>query len=55
MLKFLGSVVRAVHYTIGIRPPPTEQETFFVFVWLGIGGFLIAGFAFLLYLPALLR
>jgi len=55
MIKFLGAVVRALHYTIGIRPPPAEQEALFVLVWLGVGGFLIAGFVFLLYLPTLLR
>jgi len=54
-MKFLGAVVRALHYTIGITPPPAEQEALFVFVWLAIAGFLVGGFVFLLYLPTLLR
>ncbi|MBL8290907.1 MAG: hypothetical protein JNN08_03670 [Bryobacterales bacterium] len=55
MMKFLGALVRALHCTIGITPPPAEQESLFVFVWFGIGMFLVAGFVFLLYLPSLLR
>lgn len=54
-MKFLGAVVRALHYTIGISPPPADQETLFVLIWMGIGGFLVVGFVFLLYLPTLLR
>jgi hypothetical protein len=49
-MNFLHSMVRGLHMTIGIHPPPPEQETLYVFVWLGIILFMIAGMVLMFYL-----
>ena len=49
-MKFLRSLVRGLHMTIGIHTPPPEQESLYVFVWIGIILFMIAGMMFLFYI-----
>ena len=48
-VKFLISVMRGLHMTIGIHTPPPEQERLYVFVWIGIIIFMSAGLALLFY------
>jgi Mg2+ and Co2+ transporter CorA len=36
--------------TIGIHTPPPEQESLYVFVWIGIILFMIGGFVLMFYL-----
>jgi hypothetical protein len=50
MMKFLAGVVRGLHMTIGIHTPPPEQESLYVFVWIGIILFMIGGFVLMFYL-----
>jgi len=41
-MRFLATVVRYLHYTIGITTPRPEQERTFIFIWIG-ASLLIAG------------
>jgi hypothetical protein len=50
MMKFLAGVVRGLHTTIGIHTPPPEQESLYVFVWIGIILFMIGGFVLMFYI-----
>jgi hypothetical protein len=50
MMRFLGSLVRGLHMAIGIHTPPPEQESLYVFVWIGLILFMAAGMALLFYL-----
>jgi hypothetical protein len=50
MMKFLGGLVRGLHMTIGIHTPPPEQESLYVFVWIGIILLMIGGFFLMFYL-----
>ena len=49
MMRFLAGLVRGLHMAIGINTPPPEQESFYVFVWIGLILFLAAGMALLFY------
>ena len=49
-MRFLISLVRGLHMTIGIHTPPPDQERLYVFVWIGIIVFMAAGLALLFYL-----
>jgi hypothetical protein len=49
-MNLLRGVVRGLHMAIGIHTPPPEQETLYVFVWIGIILFMIAGLMLLFYL-----
>jgi len=42
--------MRGLHMAIGIRTPPAGQERAFVFVWIGIIVFLVAGMFLMFYL-----
>lgn len=48
-MNFLRGLVRGLHMTIGIQTPPPEQETLYVYVWIGIILFMTAGLALLFY------
>jgi hypothetical protein len=48
-VRFLISLMRGLHMTIGIHTPPREQERLYVFVWIGIIIFMAAGLALLFY------
>jgi hypothetical protein len=50
MMRFLASLVRGLHMAIGIHTPPPEQESLYVFVWIGLILFMIGGLALLFYL-----
>jgi hypothetical protein len=50
MMRFLGGLVRGLHIAIGIHTPPPEQESLYVFVWIGLILFMAAGMALLFYL-----
>jgi hypothetical protein len=50
MMKFLGGLVRGLHMTIGIHTPEPEQESLYVFVWIGIILFMAAGLVLMFYL-----
>lgn len=54
-MKILVTLIRHVHYFIGISMPRPEQERLLVLVWVGVVSMLVGGFLFLLYLPTLLR
>ena len=50
-MRFLATIVRYLHYTIGITTPRADQERMFVFIWIGASLFIVAvtvGFFFLL-------
>jgi hypothetical protein len=49
-MNFLRSLVRGLHMTIGINTPSPEQETLYVFVWIGIILLMAAGLALMFYL-----
>jgi len=49
-MKLLRSLVRGLHMTIGIHTPLPEQESLYVFVWIGILLFMIAGMVLMFYL-----
>jgi hypothetical protein len=49
-MRFLGSLVRGLHMAIGIHTPPPEQESLYVFVWIGLILFIFAGMMLLFYL-----
>ncbi len=51
-MKLLGSMVRGLHIAIGIHTPPPEQEARYVFIWLGIILFMMAGMALMFYVLA---
>ena len=34
-MRFLATVVRYLHYTIGITTPRPDQERMFIFIWMG--------------------
>jgi hypothetical protein len=36
MSKWLVQVVRGLHMSIGITPPPPEQSLIYALVWLGV-------------------
>ena len=50
MMRFLASLVRGLHMAIGINTPPPEQESLYVFVWIGLILFIAAGMMLLFYL-----
>jgi hypothetical protein len=50
MMGFLAGLVRGLHMAIGIHTPPPEQESLYVFVWIGLILFMIGGLALLFYL-----
>jgi hypothetical protein len=45
----LRSMIRGLHMAIGITTPPPEQETLYVFVWIGIILFMLAGMVLMFY------
>jgi hypothetical protein len=50
-MRFLTTIVRYLHYTIGITTPRPDQERMFVAIWIGATLFIAAasaGFFFLL-------
>jgi hypothetical protein len=49
MMQFLAGLVRGLHMAIGIHTPPPEQESLYVFVWIGLILFMFAGLALLFY------
>jgi hypothetical protein len=49
-MRFLASLVRGLHMAIGIHTPPPEQESLYVFVWIGLIILFAAGLALLFYL-----
>ena len=49
MMQFLASMVRGLHMTIGIHTPPPEQESLYVFVWIGLIVLMIGGMILLFY------
>jgi hypothetical protein len=49
-MKFLAGIVRGLHMMIGIHTPPPEQESLYVFVWIGIILFMLGGLALLFYI-----
>ena len=51
-MHFLASLVRGLHTVIGIHTPPPEQESLYVFVWIGLIFFIGGGLAVLFYLLA---
>jgi len=50
MMKFLAGLVRGLHMAIGINTPSPEQESLYVFVWIGIILFMAGGLALMFYL-----
>ena len=50
MMRFLGGLVRGLHMAIGIHTPPPEQESLYVFVWIGLIVLMIGGLMLLFYL-----
>jgi hypothetical protein len=50
VMNLLRSIVRGLHMAIGIHTPPPEQETLYVYVWIGIILSMIAGLMLLFYL-----
>jgi hypothetical protein len=50
MMQFLAGLVRGLHMAIGIHTPPPEQESLYVFVWIGLILFIFAGLALLFYM-----
>lgn len=50
MMKFLGGLVRGLHMAIGITVPTPEQESTYVFLWIGIILFMAGGLALMFYL-----
>jgi len=52
MMRFLAGLVRGLHMAIGIHTPPPEQESLYVFVWIGLILFIMGGMALLFYLLA---
>jgi hypothetical protein len=50
MMRFLAGLVRGLHMAIGIHTPPPEQESLYVFVWIGLILFIMGGMALLFYL-----
>jgi len=50
MINFLSSIFRGLSFVFGISaPPPTEDQRPFVYMWLGIIGFLAVFFFALFY------
>ncbi len=55
MISFLAKIFRGFHLMFGVSaPPPGQNETKFVFAWLGILAALVAFCAVLFYLIPLL-
>jgi hypothetical protein len=42
-MKFLATIVRYLHYTIGITTPRPEQERTFVLIWIAAILFIVGG------------
>jgi hypothetical protein len=50
MIQFLANIFRGLSFVFGITaPPPNRVQRSFVYMWLGILGFLILFFAGLFY------
>jgi hypothetical protein len=50
MIQFLSNIFRGLSFVFGITaPPPDQDQRRFVYMWLGILGFLIIFFAALFY------
>jgi hypothetical protein len=48
-MGLLRSMVRGLHMAIGISTPAPEQETLYVFVWIGILLLMLGGMALMFY------
>ncbi len=49
-MKLLRSMVVGLHMAIGITPPSEQQETLYVYVWIGIIAIFAVGLALMIYL-----
>ncbi len=51
MIGFLANIFRQVHWIVGITAPaPGTNDRKFVFIWLGVIGFVILWMGFVLYM-----